>query len=72
MYIFIVESIKICLSWFSICCHGEIGLMDGIFEGLKNEGVDFVIYNKTSQNPTIDDVEEALEILSSIYEMIQD
>lgn len=43
----------------------SIGLMDGFLEGLKNEGVDFVIYNKTSQNPTIDNVEEALEMYKS-------
>lgn len=43
----------------------SIGLMDGFLEGLKNEGVDFVIYNNTSQNPTIDNVEEALEMYKS-------
>ncbi|TWH82550.1 iron-containing alcohol dehydrogenase [Sedimentibacter saalensis] len=43
----------------------SIGLMDGVLEGLKNEGVDFVIYNNTSQNPTIDNVEEALEMYKS-------
>lgn len=38
------------------------GLMDGFLDGLQDEGVDFVIYDKTVPNPTIDNIEEALQL----------
>lgn len=40
----------------------SLGLMDGLLKGLKNEGVDFVVYDKTVPNPTIDNIEEALQM----------
>lgn len=39
-----------------------LGLMDELVIGLKHEGVDFFIYDKTVPNPTIDNIEEALEM----------
>lgn len=38
------------------------GLMDGFFDGLRNEGISFFIYDKTVPNPTIENIEEALEL----------
>lgn len=38
----------------------SLGLMDGLLKGLNDESVDFVVYDKTVQNPTIDNIEEAL------------
>jgi alcohol dehydrogenase class IV len=40
----------------------SLGLMDGLLDGLRREGVDFIVYDKTVPNPTIDNIEEALEI----------
>lgn len=40
----------------------SLGLMDGMLKGLSEEGIDFVVYDKTVPNPTIDNIEEALEI----------
>ena len=40
----------------------SLGLMDGFIRGLKNEGIDFVIYDRTVPNPTIDNIEEALQM----------
>lgn len=40
----------------------SLGLMDGLLKGLSDEGVDFVVYDKTVPNPTIDNIEEALQI----------
>lgn len=42
--------------------HGivRIGLMDALLEKLQEQGVSFVIYDKTVPNPTIDNIEEAL------------
>jgi len=40
----------------------SLGLMDGLLKGLNDEGVDFVVYDKTVQNPTIDNIEEALQM----------
>ena len=40
----------------------SLGLMDGLLKGLSDEGVDFVVYDKTVQNPTIDNIEEALRM----------
>lgn len=37
----------------------SLGLMDGLLKGLGEEGIDFVIYDKTVPNPTIDNIEEA-------------
>lgn len=38
------------------------GLMDGFLAGLQNVGIRFVIYDKTVPNPTIDNIEEALQL----------
>ncbi|OLN29094.1 iron-containing alcohol dehydrogenase [Desulfosporosinus metallidurans] len=38
----------------------SLGLMDGLLKGLNDESVDFIVYDKTVQNPTIDNIEEAL------------
>ena len=38
------------------------GLMDSLLLGLKNEAVNYYIYDKTVPNPTIDNIEAALEI----------
>lgn len=40
----------------------SLGLMDGLLKGLKDEGVDFNVYDKTVPNPTIDNIEEALQM----------
>lgn len=40
----------------------SLGLMDGLLKGLGTEGVEFVIYDKTVPNPTIDNIEEALQL----------
>ena len=38
------------------------GLMDGFLDGLREEKIEFVIYDKTVPNPTIDNIEEALQL----------
>lgn len=38
------------------------GLMDGFLEGLRTEGIKFFIYDKTVPNPTIENIEEALQL----------
>ncbi|MFT4413270.1 iron-containing alcohol dehydrogenase [Fredinandcohnia humi] len=43
----------------------SIGLMDELLQGLQKEGVAAVIYDKTVPNPTIDNIEEALELYKS-------
>lgn len=40
----------------------SLGLMDGFLKGLGGEGIEFVIYDRTVPNPTIDNIEEALQI----------
>lgn len=35
-----------------------LNLLDGLFEGLKAEGIDYVVYDKTQPNPSIDNIEE--------------
>ncbi|MCH6266356.1 MULTISPECIES: iron-containing alcohol dehydrogenase [Neobacillus] len=40
----------------------SIGLMDTFLDGLKNEGVQFFIYDKTVPNPTIENIEEAFQM----------
>lgn len=40
----------------------SIGLMDEFLKGLTEEAVSFFVYDKTVPNPTIDNIEEALQI----------
>lgn len=39
-----------------------LGIMDGLLEDLKNESIEFTLYDKTIPNPTIDNIEEALKL----------
>ncbi|MBS7361294.1 MAG: iron-containing alcohol dehydrogenase [Oscillospiraceae bacterium] len=36
----------------------SLNLLDGLFEGLKAEGIDYVVYDKTQPNPSIDNIEK--------------
>jgi alcohol dehydrogenase len=45
----------------------SIGLMDPLLEGLHVVDVKFTIYDKTIPNPTIDNIEEALELYKNNY-----
>jgi len=40
----------------------SLGLMNGMLSGLSDEGVAYTVYDKTVPNPTIDNIEEALQI----------
>lgn len=40
----------------------SIGLMDGLLNGLSEEGIDYIIYDETVPNPTISNIEEALQV----------
>ncbi len=40
----------------------SLGLMDGLLKGLTEEGIASIVYDKTVANPTIDNIEEALQI----------
>ena len=40
----------------------SLGLMDELLKGLTDEGVHFVVYQETVPNPTIDNIEEALQM----------
>lgn len=40
----------------------SIGLMDGLLKRLTDEDIRYSIYNKTVPNPTIDNIEEALQM----------
>ncbi len=35
-----------------------LNLLDGLYEGLKADGIDYVVYDKTQPNPSIDNIEE--------------
>lgn len=39
-----------------------LGLMNELLQGLSNEGVEFIIFDQTVPNPTIDNIEEALQL----------
>lgn len=41
------------------------GLMDGFLKGLRAEEIEFVMYDKTVPNPTIDNIEEALQLFKT-------
>ncbi len=40
----------------------SLNLLDGLFDGLKKEGVDYVVYDKTQPNPSIDNIEEVRQL----------
>ncbi len=40
----------------------SFGLIDGLLNGLQEEGIAVVVYDKTVPNPTIDNIEEALKL----------
>lgn len=40
----------------------SLGMMDGLLKGLKDQGIDYAVYDKTVPNPTIDNIEEALQM----------
>lgn len=40
----------------------SLGMLDSLKEGLANQSIKFIIYDKTVANPTIDNIEEALKI----------
>lgn len=40
----------------------NLGLMDPLYDSMDKAGVNFVVYDKTIPNPTIDNIEEALEM----------
>lgn len=40
----------------------SIGLIDGLIKGLEKQGIGAFIYDKTVPNPTIDNIEEALQL----------
>lgn len=40
----------------------NLGLMDTLLEGLQEQNIAFVVYNKTVPNPTFTNIEEALEL----------
>lgn len=39
-----------------------LNLLDGLYEGLKAAGVDYVVYDKTQPNPSIDNIEEVRKL----------
>lgn len=39
-----------------------LGLMDGLLSALNEEKIEYVVYDKTVPNPTIDNIEEALKL----------
>ncbi|MEB1810200.1 MAG: iron-containing alcohol dehydrogenase [Bacillaceae bacterium] len=40
----------------------SLGLMDELLVGLRDYGINYVVYDKTVPNPTIENIEEALEM----------
>ncbi|MEO2076158.1 MAG: iron-containing alcohol dehydrogenase [Bacillus sp. (in: firmicutes)] len=43
----------------------SVGLMEDFLLGLRNEKINYVVYDKTVPNPTIDNIEEALQLYHS-------
>lgn len=43
----------------------QLGLMDSLLEGFTRFGIQYVVYDKTVPNPTIDNIEEALTLYKS-------
>lgn len=40
----------------------KLGLLNGLFEALKAEGVDYSLYDKTVPNPTVNNIEEGVKL----------
>lgn len=40
----------------------SLGLMNSLLNGLTDENIKYIVYDKTVPNPTIDNIEEALEV----------
>lgn len=40
----------------------SLGLINGLLQGLEYEGIDFAVYDKTVPNPTVANIEEALQL----------
>lgn len=40
----------------------QLGLMDPLLEGLQKQQIDYIVYDKTIPNPTIDNIEEAYRL----------
>ncbi|MBE6736757.1 MAG: iron-containing alcohol dehydrogenase [Clostridia bacterium] len=40
----------------------SLNLLDGLFEAMKKEGVDYVVYDEVQPNPSIENVEAALKL----------
>lgn len=40
----------------------SLGMLDPLFDGLKQEGVEYRLYDKTVPNPTIDNIEEGVQL----------
>ena len=39
-----------------------LNLLDGLFKGLEETGIDYIVYDGVQPNPTIDNIEAALEL----------
>ena len=39
-----------------------LNLLDGLYEGLKADGIDYIVYDKTQPNPSIDNIEEVRKL----------
>jgi alcohol dehydrogenase class IV len=40
----------------------SLGMIDSLLDGLRNKGIQYVVYDGTVPNPTIDNIEEALKL----------
>lgn len=40
----------------------KTGLLDGFFDGLRHEGIQYTVYDQTQTNPTIDNIEEGRKL----------
>ena len=43
----------------------KLGLLDGLMDSLKKQSIDFILYDKTVPNPTVENVEEAYKLYVS-------
>ena len=42
--------------------HSRLHLLDGLYQGLKDNGIEYVVYDQTNPNPTIDNIEEVRQL----------